>query len=389
MASSIHIKKATSGIVLHNGRENFSHSVVFTDEKNEILNQSKEAYSIYREELNIRSQAYTNRTNQKLQSKAITHLSAVVNLEQHHTLKDLIPIQKYLEENFDTKVFQMSIHRDEGKLVLKSDNSIMLTSGEDFFKNPENDKLYFDKKYTKEINLDDYKIEKNYHAHIEFMGLDSKGEAIKRNYLSKFQLSKLQTFVAKELQMERGKNYYAQNIKAPKRLDVLEFKRENKNTREKTLTIKKEIDYKFKDYQAKITSLENVENSLKKELHGLNNEIAKIKSDDELKSKKIEELEQRIQILVKGLQPVLNRNQLIELTQEEDLDKQFNKATTMIQQNQAETAQKLQEKEKTIQTLVKQKADVVAQNLAFKEQIARSNQTISVKIKAIETDERT
>lgn len=307
MSSSIHIKKASAGSIGHNSRDNFSHSVVFTDEQNETSHTSKEAYTIYRQELAIRSQAYSDKTNQKLQSKAITHLSAVVNLNQHHTLKDLEPLKKHLEDTLDTKVFQISIHRDEGKLVSKKDE-IILTSGEDFFKNPENDKLYFDKKYTKEINLDDYKIEKNYHAHIEMMGLDSNGNGIKRNKLSKFYLSNLQTVAAQTLQMERGINYYAQNIKAPKRLDVLEYKKENSKKREAHKEIKQELQntklftqvalaetkYLHKEYQAKITALENVENSLKKELHGLNNEIAKIKSDDELKSKKIEELETRI-----------------------------------------------------------------------------------------------
>ena len=128
MASSIHIKKAVNGIINHNSREGFSNSVVFTDEKNELLNDSKDAYKIYRSELAKRAKAYTNRTNQKLQKKAITHLSAIVNLEQHHHLDDLEEIKNHLESKLDNKVFQMSIHRDEGKLISKDDTSIIFTT---------------------------------------------------------------------------------------------------------------------------------------------------------------------------------------------------------------------------------------------------------------------
>ena len=261
MASSIHIKGATAGSIVHNSRENFSHSVVFLDEKNEIQNDSKEAYKIYRSELAIRSKAYTNRTNQKLQSKAITHLSSVINLEQHHTLKDLESISKHIEKTLDTKVFQVSIHRDEGKLVLKEDDNIILTSGEDFFKNPDNDKLYFDKKYTKEIDMNEYDIKKNYHAHIEFMGLDSTGAGIKRNKLNKHYLSNLQTVVAKDLNMQRGINYKEKGIKAPKRLDVLEYKKANTvkreaivSTKTKTLAKAKDLNIEIKDLKLKLST---------------------------------------------------------------------------------------------------------------------------------------
>lgn len=246
MASSIHIRKATAGSVAHNSRETHSYSVVFPDEKNECSHSSKEAFKEYRQELAIRAKAYQDRTHQKLQKNAITHLSAVVNLEQHHTLKDLETIKKYIEKKFDTKVFQMSIHRDEGKLVSKEDEKLVYTSGEDFFMDTKTQELFWDKKFTKKVDMSQYDIVKNYHAHIEFLGLDSKGEAIKRNYMSKYNLSQLQTFVAKELGMERGKNYYETKEKAPKRLDVLEFKRANTSKRENTQELIKVLEDKYK-----------------------------------------------------------------------------------------------------------------------------------------------
>lgn len=202
--SSIHIQGGSGGSVTHNSRETFSYSVVFKDENNELWNDSKDAFKIYRDELNIRTQAYTERTGQKLQKNALTQLSAVVNLEQHHGLKDLESIKNHLEKTFDTKVFQMSVHRDEGKLVNKQDENIKLVSGEDFFLNAKNNKLYFDKQFKKEIDMKEWNIEKNYHAHIEMMGIDSKGNGIKRNYMNIRTLSNIQTFVAKELDMQRG-----------------------------------------------------------------------------------------------------------------------------------------------------------------------------------------
>lgn len=260
MSSSIHIQKSSAGSVHHNSRENFSHSVVFTDEKNELLNNAKESFTIYRDELKIRSEAYSNSTGQKLQSRAVTQLSAVINLEQHHTMKDLQKIKTYLEKEFDTKVFQMAIHRDEGKLKEKTTGNY-LVSGTDFFLNPKDNKHYYDKKYTKPLNLDNYTIEKNYHAHIEMMGLKSDGKAIRQD-MNRFKLSKLQDFVAESLQMQRGKNY--QIDKSSKRLDTHEFKQAKKiennvirSAKEYIKTIKKETVslVKAKELQEEIKQL--------------------------------------------------------------------------------------------------------------------------------------
>lgn len=212
--SSIHIQKAVQGSVGHNLRINFSYSVVYTDEENEYSNTNDEAYSIYRSELATRSEAYTERTGQKMQKSTVTHLSAIVNLEQHHTLKDLEPLREELEARFDTKVFNIAIHRDEGKLISKEDGT-ELYSGKDFFMNTDNKQLYFDKKFTKPINMDDYEVSKNYHAHIEMLGLDSQGHAI-RQKMNKVTLQQLQTFTANTLQMERGgksKSYTKEQMK--------------------------------------------------------------------------------------------------------------------------------------------------------------------------------
>lgn len=200
--SSINIQASKDGSAGHNSREHFSHSVVFTDEQNECSSNLKDAYALLRSELKKRSEKYTERTGQKLQKNTVTQLSAVVNLEQHHTLKDLEPLKAELEAKFGTKVVQMAIHRDEGKLISKADNT-ELYSGKDFFLNRDDNKLYFDKAYTKLIPMDEYEIKKNYHAHIEMLGLDENGQAI-RQKMNRIALQQLQTFTAQSLGMERG-----------------------------------------------------------------------------------------------------------------------------------------------------------------------------------------
>jgi chromosome segregation ATPase len=217
--SSIHIEPGHGGYFSHNSRQSFSQSQVFFDESNEIGSTKEEAFTLYREELKTRSAAYTKRTKQKLQNKTVTHLSAVVNLEQHHTLKDLKPLTKYLEDELDTKIIQTVIHRDEGKLVHKETGEI-LTSGEQFFCNPKDKKLYFDKDFKKPIDMSKWEIEKNYHAHIEFMGLTSKGKSIKRELTTWF-FRKLQDKTAEVLKMERGEktkpSYTKEQMKAIKK----------------------------------------------------------------------------------------------------------------------------------------------------------------------------
>ena len=201
--SSIHIDPGHDGYFAHNSRETFSVSQVFFDELNEISRSKEEAFRVYHEELEWRSDEYTKRVNQDLQKNAITHLSAIVNLNVHHILDDLNPIVKHLEQELDTKVFQITVHRDEGKLIHKESGK-KLVSGEDFFANPKDGKLYYDRKFKEPIDMDEWKLEKNYHAHIEMMGIDSEGYAIKRNRLHTYFLRNLQTLTANTLGMERG-----------------------------------------------------------------------------------------------------------------------------------------------------------------------------------------
>ena len=308
--ASIHIQKASGGAITHNSRENYSKSVVFKDEKNELWNDKKSAFQIYREELKNRVEAYTNRTNQKLQKTAVTHLSAVVNLEQHHTLKDLENIKEELEKVFDTKVFQMAIHRDEGKIKHKETGEY-LVSGIDFFYNEQDNKYYTKKdknKYENELNIYEYDIEKNYHAHIEFMGLDSQGQAI-RQKMNRFVLSNLQDFTAQTLNMERGNNY--QIKKSAKRLDTHDYKAEKKAENEVKKVVKNEKNKIVKKANEIINSEREDKKKLKEELEELKKENAKfreeLKANEDLSTR---ENFKKQEVLNKQLQEDLKANKI-------------------------------------------------------------------------------
>lgn len=186
--SSIHIDSGANGYFAHNSRESKTVNAIFDDEKNYCSCTNAEAFDLFKKELAIRSEAYQKRTGQKLQSKTVTHLSAIVNFNKEHTPEDIKKLCDFLEKELDTKVIQFAMHRDEGHIA---------ENGE--------------------------KI-KNYHAHIEFMGLDSLGNSIKRT-LKKKELINLQTKTAEILDMKRGRNYVAEKAKRPKRLDTYEFKK--------------------------------------------------------------------------------------------------------------------------------------------------------------------
>jgi len=212
--SSIHIEKGSAGYFAHNDRTTPTKNSIFSDEENEYSLSAKEAFKLYRDELSKRSEAYTKRTGQKLQKNAITHLSAIVNLNSNHTLKDLEPLLNYLEQSLDTKILQVAVHRDEGHI---SDNKEKI---------------------------------KNYHAHIELLGLDSKGSSVRKKLTKSF-LKDLQTKTAEFLQMERGQK----NSKA-KRLDTYEFKNHKQREALTVTGLKKELEAYRKELMQKNKELE-------------------------------------------------------------------------------------------------------------------------------------
>lgn len=360
MASSIHIGKVSSGSFLHNDRTQKVSYLIDDSSLNECSRSSSYCLAEYQSLKLKASENYTKLTNQKMQKSTIFLKEAIVNLQEHHTLKDLEPIKERLE-SYGFKVMQMSIHRDEG------------------FVNKENKK------------------EKNYHAHITMFNLDlESGKSVKFGKDYRTELSKLQTFTANALKMERGKvsvQEHADELKvsvskASKRLDTHDYKKAMKIKEEaqqqltisqkqgllKDITIVKS-GYDFREMQAKITALETLSAEQKKELHKLNSET---KNTPELESKniKIQELELQIQNLtataavagkeIKALKnavvPALSPEQFEAVKQLEPLQSyikagEFVKENILGFRNQAVNASKTVQEQKT--TIDTQKSEIV------------------------------
>ncbi|MPB31448.1 hypothetical protein YZ09_007255, partial [Campylobacter fetus] len=181
--SSIHFASGHAGYFAHNSRESHTNNAIFSDEQNYCSATNSEAFEVFKQELSIRSNAYFERTGQKLQKNTQTHISAIFNFNKDTTPEQAHKVAEYLENLLDTKVVQLAMHRDEGHII-EDDNQDM------------HDAL-------KHLKVDN--AIKNYHGHIELMGLDSKGYSIRKK-LDKPMLREIQTEVAKILGMERGRD---------------------------------------------------------------------------------------------------------------------------------------------------------------------------------------
>ena len=168
------------------------------------------------EDLEARRLSYLAKNNKEdKQKKHIVEMVVALSydkvkqyLEEGKTTKDLdkgfYQYAKNLENEYGFNTMEISIHKDEGHIDL------------------------------------DGQPKKNYHAHIEFLGLDSYGNSVRRKIDKKF-LSDLQTEVAEILKMERGNNYIAERKKRPKRLDTYEYKKFAEE-QEKINKIRKEVN---------------------------------------------------------------------------------------------------------------------------------------------------
>ncbi|MGZ8548935.1 MAG: hypothetical protein ACXWVW_10025, partial [Sulfuricurvum sp.] len=176
--SSINFKKS-SACFEHNDRtEEREPKHLLPEEfrlENECNRTALEARELLKEMVENAKKEYTERTGQKCQANILS-VEAVINLEAHHTLKDVEKINEYLEQKHGFRAVQSSIHRDEGH-----------------------------------IN-DEGKPEYNYHAHVVYCNLDKEGKTILKG-LEKADLRDLQSFVAEALEMTRGQSSEITNAK--------------------------------------------------------------------------------------------------------------------------------------------------------------------------------
>ena len=350
--SSIHFAPGHSGYFDHNSREAHTNNAIFKDEKNYCSANKKEAFEIFNKELKLRTEAYleNHQNRKKLHSKTITHLSAIFNFNKDTTVEQAQAVCDYLENKLDTKVVQLAMHRDEGHII-EADNEDM---------------------------HDSIKV-KNYHGHIEMLGLDSKGNSIRRK-LDKPMLREIQTDVANILGMERGRvtsytkeeyekifsymlpkeeyatrreynrafGYFAKELglykpKKSKRLDTYEYKEMAKQRGEAV----KEIQKDLKKELAKAKDLQEINKELRAELKeaaATREDYAKLEQlNKELKEKikekdlTIDELNLKIDEYKQNKAPKTNESILNDKSipeKEKEVLKQFTSDLTISMQNE-------------------------------------------------------
>lgn len=359
--SSIHIQAGKIGFFSHNSREKKTVNAIFNDESNFISCDNKTAIEKFRSELKIRTFKYLQNhpTRKKLHSKTLTHLSAIVNFNKNHTPQDIKKVCDYLEKTLDTKVIQFAMHRDEGHINSKSEAI------------------------------------KNYHAHIEFMGLDSQGNSIRRKLDRKY-LINLQSEVANILNMQRGKNYTLLKEPRPKRLDTYPYKRKKEREDEIVKIANKIID----GGNLTIRNLKEDKKKLKDELEELkksNNQLrAELKDYDLLREdwKKQEDLNKQLQAELKenkiDLATALEQIEELkkEILENKELKEKVNELENVIQEKNEELdhhgyREKLQENK----SLRKEVADLNKALFVKEEALLEKNEEIDYyksRLKALE-----
>ncbi|MDY0292898.1 MAG: hypothetical protein RBR02_11260, partial [Desulfuromonadaceae bacterium] len=260
--SSINIKASSSNAFTHNDRT-LSPSYLL-DKKDslgiECNRTSQQAQELY---LSLRNEAfgnYTLRTGQKVQTKEEKlRWSAVVNLNENHTLKDVEQLADTLSKKYGWQVLQVAIHRDEG-----------------FVK--------------------DGKPQYNLHAHIELFMLDKEGLfTFKKREFGAKKMSELQDIVSSELSMQRGVSKLESKRE---RLEHREYKQQARAIEQAVKKVKE--TYNFREYQAKITALETDNADLKKELHKLNTAVNKGKADVKVLELRLSEAKQTTEKVLKS-----------------------------------------------------------------------------------------
>lgn len=217
--------------------------------ENELWNCGKSDSQVFQEEL-----AKAERKGGRVPKEENSLWEGVLNLNQHHTLEDAQRVAKHIEEKFNVICTRIAVHRDEGHI---NERGI---------------------------------VQYNIHAHLNFVTYkDGKQNWRRENVKDGF--IQLQTDIAQMLDMERGKSRketLAVHL-PPKQQRIVAKEREAKENEIVALKTENEaLQYNFREYQQRITALENQSVEDKKELHRLNTQVNKGNAT-------IQELEKQLQ----------------------------------------------------------------------------------------------
>ena len=275
MKTSINFKAAKSDSEIHNFRKkSFDYIRKDLTHKNEYWMEQKIADRVQKIESYCKE-----KSGRKLQKNAMPVREAVVVIKENTTMQDLHNLSKRLEEELNIRIFQITIHKDEG---------------------------HYDK-VTKEWRA-------NYHAHLvaDWQDLQT-GKTLKHQ---SFHYSKMQDLAAECLEMERGVSG------SLARLEAIEFKIKKKEEDFKILEeryrkMQQELESKkfeeliviesdFLGFQ-KIKTDKTIEN-YKMVIKTNNIQLLKNKIELESKEKQIAELNTKIESLKKDVFFFKNKN---------------------------------------------------------------------------------
>lgn len=278
MKTSINFKAVKSDSETHNFRKKtFDYIRKDLTPKNEYWMEQKIADRIQKIEAYCKE-----KSGRKLQKNAMPVREAVVVIKENTTMMELQNLAKRLEEELNIRVFQISIHKDEGHTD----------------------------KDTKEWKP-------NYHAHLvaDWQDLDT-GKTLKHQ---SFHYSKMQDLTAECLNMERG-------ISGSKgRLEAIEYKIQQKeedlkvleerfNTMKSEMSTKKSEDLIVKENDflgfKKIKTDKTIAN-YEKALRTYKSTILKNKTELDSKSKQIIELNTKVDDLKKQVYLFKNTNAVL------------------------------------------------------------------------------
>lgn len=275
MKTSINFKVAKSDSEIHNFRKkSFDYIRKDLTPKNEYWMEQKIADRL------LKIEAYCKeKSGRKLQKNAMPVREAVVVIKENTTMQNLHNLSKRLEEELKIRIFQITIHKDEG---------------------------HYDK--------DTKKWKPNYHAHLvaDWQDLQT-GKTLKHQ---SFHYSKMQDLAAECLEMERGVSG------SLARLEAVEFKikkieeeitvlEEIKCELQSEIDSKKEEEFIVKESDflgfQKIKTDKTIEN-YKKAIKSNNLQLLKSKTELESKEKQIVELKTKIESLKKEVFLFKNKN---------------------------------------------------------------------------------
>ena len=174
------ITNATSSIIEHIFRIYPTNNQI-TNDTNEYSKNYAFSYAMANKVKNewteSAQEAYKKETKQKIQKNKIFHHSIAIGLTESQGMQNAEKLAQWLEAKLGTKIYAVAIHNDEGYLKRNKDG-YRLVSGKNCFFDRKSGEYFFDANKTQKINMADYEIIKNRHAHIEFSGFRQDGSSL-------------------------------------------------------------------------------------------------------------------------------------------------------------------------------------------------------------------